>query len=923
MGTYTSNNLFYKPAIGASGTVEKSKFDVSLDTADAYMINLNSTLASLNTLISNWVIEDDIVTLIPVAPTYSDNNTFTVPGDYTSRLTANKIVQVQVAAGMVYSTIASSSFGGGVTTVNLNDTVLTNPITRVYVVATRDGLWPNGPGYVVARDYGVPGTTAFNAALSFIGSTNRTLVLTPGAWGKPTGTIPANVNLKIERGATISLGVGETLTYNGSLDAGLYPIFTCTGTGKVDFTASTKIKEVYPQWFGATGDGATDDTLAVAKAVASVETSDIPVFFPKGSYLLTRQSSFVDEWDAANVYYAIMSTGKIRIKSDGATIKVSATDAAHTTGFVVKGTNGARIDGSSFSGLHFLGVGAVTTFELFTGPVILLTHCKNSFISDITIDGTKSGISVRYSENCHLSNIQRWVPISGGVNTMPLYHTHIGIYASSRCSLRDSSFWGGTGDGDILVFGSYAEPDSGDIMSISNVSVFNYAKNDPTKTMMCDGCIGIASDGGSRNVRISDCYAYGYAYGFSAQTYMGDTIITGCTAEKCWIGIYVWEGAAPKGVHLNTVVANNIVHPDGGNGIAILWSSTFKSIGICVDNVYGVTIDGNYIGNTLEISDEFTGIVARFLTAGVTDYHQAGANITNNRINMNNAVAGYNSFSKDWAMFFMGDSTNLDRYFHGVNVVGNLIKVNGAIDSNVSTQTVVQGYFLNNFKFCDNMFEGFFGADLPVLSLGWCTMVNVSGNNFPWRAWGDVISLTSIDGALVSGNMFGGYGAAAGASRYGILATDVKDLQVVGNQKYYAIQSAENQFVKGTGLDHVMITNNKVNMGWYHSTNFLSLSGQQIAAATKANPAVFTWASHGKKTGDKISFIGITQSGWTALNGNEYTIVEGIDDHTFSIKTLAGVAVDSSGYALAYDTGDIGTYWFQEIAHNQVTKRLK
>jgi len=34
MGAYTPNNIFYKPAIGASGAVEKGKFDDGLDVAD-------------------------------------------------------------------------------------------------------------------------------------------------------------------------------------------------------------------------------------------------------------------------------------------------------------------------------------------------------------------------------------------------------------------------------------------------------------------------------------------------------------------------------------------------------------------------------------------------------------------------------------------------------------------------------------------------------------------------------------------------------------------------------------------------------------------------------------------------------------------------------------------------------------------------
>ncbi|MFA5025403.1 MAG: hypothetical protein WC503_02780 [Candidatus Shapirobacteria bacterium] len=119
--------------------------------------------------------------------------------------------------------------------------------------------------WVDARAYGTLGTQAvIAAALADIGSDERTLYLAPGTWSITSDLATlANINLKMERGAVLTIATGVTVTINGSLDAGLYQIFSCTGTGKVVY-AGLK----YPEWWGAKNDsGTTDCTEATAAAV--------------------------------------------------------------------------------------------------------------------------------------------------------------------------------------------------------------------------------------------------------------------------------------------------------------------------------------------------------------------------------------------------------------------------------------------------------------------------------------------------------------------------------------------------------------------------------------------------------------------------------------------------------------------------------
>jgi len=87
-----------------------------------------------------------------------------------------------------------------------------------------------------------------------------------------------------------------TLTINNSFTAGLYQVFFGFSAGDVIFnTGSTK--EVYPQWFGAKGDGLADDTLPLRVAIASIRAittqtgvyvgSSPKLVLPSGIYRIT------------------------------------------------------------------------------------------------------------------------------------------------------------------------------------------------------------------------------------------------------------------------------------------------------------------------------------------------------------------------------------------------------------------------------------------------------------------------------------------------------------------------------------------------------------------------------------------------------------------------------------------------------------
>lgn len=156
-------------------------------------------------------------------------------------------------------------------------TYLTNRTTwNIFYNAKSEGLTGDG----TTDDYADLSTLITTT----INGEEATIIFSPGTYKIGTSiTIPSNVTLFLTKGAKLSPDSGKTITINGPIEAGIWQIFTGSGI----IAGSPKVDALYPQWWGAVGDGTTDDTTEIQAAIDTAIQTTNYLHFPTGTYRIT------------------------------------------------------------------------------------------------------------------------------------------------------------------------------------------------------------------------------------------------------------------------------------------------------------------------------------------------------------------------------------------------------------------------------------------------------------------------------------------------------------------------------------------------------------------------------------------------------------------------------------------------------------
>jgi hypothetical protein len=267
-------------------------------------------------------------------------------------------------------------------------------------------------------------------AVSAIGGNRAILRIPRGAWSIGADlSIPAGVTLKPELGAILNIATGVTLTINGGLEAGLYQVFSCTGTGQVAFGAGA-VQAVYPEWWGVTGSGdetainAAMNSLPSAGGVVNLSKAYITantILFPKNGVKLHGTSRVPAKITYTGTGTAVGSLNKETVYLDECgfdNIQIFSTTAAlgfDFTGFrygqfrdfkiVVKADNAIALYGKKMTGLdsnpsynNFDGIYLAGNTPVNTGSVGIKLDC------DPAANNPFNGPSANNFSNIHRIN---------------------------------------------------------------------------------------------------------------------------------------------------------------------------------------------------------------------------------------------------------------------------------------------------------------------------------------------------------------------------------------------------------------------------------------------------------------------------------------------------------------------------------------
>jgi polygalacturonase len=128
------------------------------------------------------------------------------------------------------------------------------------------------------------GSTDDRAAL-VSADTAGNMFLPPGTY-RVASNLTLSKHVQFAAGAKLKPDSGVTVTIGGTIDAPLSQVFDVSAGGTVSFGASAVVSEVYPQWWGAKGDGVTDDRASLQAAVSATAAAGGAVHIPSGTYAL-------------------------------------------------------------------------------------------------------------------------------------------------------------------------------------------------------------------------------------------------------------------------------------------------------------------------------------------------------------------------------------------------------------------------------------------------------------------------------------------------------------------------------------------------------------------------------------------------------------------------------------------------------------
>lgn len=451
------------------------------------------------------------------------------------------------------------------------------------------------PGRLVAAsEYG----NNLTNAVEKIGNTERVrLEINTTATLSGDTTIPANISLVIVDGGNINIGP-YAMTINGAFSARSSKVFN--GQGEVRFSPPS-IAEALPEWWGARGDGVTDDTAAINKAIAAFPTVKLA---DKKTYILgsvTRGASYLE-----NVM--LKAVNGMTLKGDG-------------QGSVLKRKDHMMDQSDDQLNAHMIG-GA----NLFNITIENIRFEENGNKNLTPAGKIRNGMAVRIQNGGNVTIRNAWFYNGAGTNSVAL---------------------GGTGKG-VLIQNSYWSAGGHGIPGNANNTDFSFVYSEWSDTKILNNTIAQAPANnrfsGGIEIHGSNTVAQGNKISYcepgiwiaSMPHNIENITVSSNTIENSHRGIAFWRGNALKNVTIdkNTITTKVIPNYTSGVSSAIsiptpsdgIWDATHANGGVIED----ITISNNILSDN-------NGILTKNDSIGIS--------LTSiNRVKiLNNTLSNFNS----------------------------------------------------------------------------------------------------------------------------------------------------------------------------------------------------------------------------------------------------------------------------------------
>lgn len=281
-----------------------------------------------------------------------------------------------------------------------------------------------------AKGNGENGDTAnISKAITVAAVKGGIVFFPPGTYITDSLVVPTNVTLDFANGAKLSVKSGSTVTINGPIDAGIQHIFSGNGT----VSGLKRCESIFPQWFGAMGDGTNDDTNALQKTINAIGVQGGKITVKPGNYRITDTLVIANpvtilgdgySWSDGTTIIGVNMDGK---NIEKPAIKIHTTQSVIIHGFYIINQGTELRDGLAIDG-HDNG-----NFDQMAGFVNIERVMMNKFRSNFLVNHSWF-VSFR---DCHaIRGTYGWT-ISGGTITTTLFdhcfasdNTEIGFHVN-------------------------------------------------------------------------------------------------------------------------------------------------------------------------------------------------------------------------------------------------------------------------------------------------------------------------------------------------------------------------------------------------------------------------------------------------------------------------------------------------------------